>query len=446
MQSLSVYRLHKLLVVVGLLHVRVNAQTSTADRTTETGEAAITGALKTVKCSRLYSLICIESFANTPKTRDIDIYCLFYHADPNEECSPYSYPPVVNQLSAFPSIWEAASILSDDSAAQAKWDSISANIPSNISPPASNYSSDDPDCWWTYSLCTEPKLSGLPVDISAAPEPSTLGYGFDDGPNCSHNAFYDFLLNQNQKATFYYIGSNVADWPLEAQRALADGHEICAHTWSHPYMTTFSSEAAFAELWYCEFHILDIEILAVGVTPTCWRPPYGDVDDRIRSIAHALGLQTIMWGYDSEDADINGQSITDQTVVTNYNNFITTASNGTFNFNGAIILTHELNNFTMSEAVQFYPQLKSSFQHIVPVGVSLNKTQPYVETNYSLPTFEHTSTSDASTNLLPTVSSSSSTTASPSSLAAATTSSATNTSATKESTLYIGIVLGTIIV
>lgn len=39
----------------------------------------------------------------------------------------------MNQLSAFPSIWEAASILSDDSAAQAKWDSISANIPSNIS-------------------------------------------------------------------------------------------------------------------------------------------------------------------------------------------------------------------------------------------------------------------------------------------------------------------------
>ncbi|KAJ3894543.1 carbohydrate esterase family 4 protein [Lentinula edodes] len=351
MQSLSVYRLHKLLVVVGLLHVRVNAQTSTADRTTETGEAAIT--------------------------------------DPNEECSPYSYPPVVNQLSAFPSIWEAASILSDDSAAQAKWDSISANIPSNISvktqPPASNYSSDDPDCWWTYSLCTEPKLSGLPVDISAAPEPSTLGYGFDDGPNCSHNAFYDFLLSQNQKATFYYIGSNVADWPLEAQRALADGHEICAHTWSHPYMTTFSSEAAFAELWYS---VRLPERLAVGVTPTCWRPPYGDVDDRIRSIANALGLQTIMWGYDSEDADINGQSITDQTVVTNYNNFITTASNGTFNFTGAIILTHELNNFTMSEAVQFYSQLKSSFQHIVPVGVSLNKTQPYVETNYSLPTFE----------------------------------------------------------
>jgi hypothetical protein len=29
----------------------------------------------------------------------------------------------------------------------------------------------------------------------------TLGYGFDDGPNCSHNAFYDYLTSQNQKAS-----------------------------------------------------------------------------------------------------------------------------------------------------------------------------------------------------------------------------------------------------
>jgi hypothetical protein len=54
-----------------------------------------------------------------------------------------------------------------------------------------------------------------------------MGYGFDDGPNCTHNAFYDFLASQNQKATMFYIGSNVLNWPLEAQRALADGHQIC---------------------------------------------------------------------------------------------------------------------------------------------------------------------------------------------------------------------------
>jgi hypothetical protein len=32
-------------------------------------------------------------------------------------------------------------------------------------------------------------------------QPDTLGYGFDDGPNCSHNAFYDFLAQNDQKAS-----------------------------------------------------------------------------------------------------------------------------------------------------------------------------------------------------------------------------------------------------
>ncbi|KAJ3860904.1 carbohydrate esterase family 4 protein [Lentinula novae-zelandiae] len=365
-------RLLSTLICLQLLLLAGNA--AAIDRTSEQGEAAIT--------------------------------------DPDQECTPYDYAPVTNQMNSFPEVWEAAKILSDDSAALAKWNSISANIPTNIpqkvfshsglnvqcsyfqqtQPPPSSYSSSDPDCWWTYGQCTTPKLADLPPDITAAPEPSTLGYGFDDGPNCSHNAFYDFLQSQNQKATFYFIGSNVADFPLEAQRALTDGRTNSADTWSHPYMTTFASEDAFAELWYCDLlrtiEKMQMIKLVVGVTPTCWRPPYGDVDDRIRAIANALGLQTIMWEYDTADASVDGKTITDQTVVDNYNSFIQTAEGGAFNSTGTILLTHELNNFTMSEAVSFYPQLKSVFQYLVPVGVSLNKTQPYLETNYSLPTFE----------------------------------------------------------
>lgn len=137
--------------------------------------------------------------------------------------------------------------------------SVPTNIPvkgtitgdfSNFTP---TYNSSDPDCWWTYHNCVTPKLAGLPMDVSSVPEPLTMGYGFDDGPNCSHNAFYDFLSEQKQKATMFYIGSNVMNWPLEGQRGLADGHEICAHTWSHRYMTAFQSEDAFAELYYCKF-------------------------------------------------------------------------------------------------------------------------------------------------------------------------------------------------
>lgn len=59
------------------------------------------------------------------------------------------------------------------------------------------------------------------------------------------------------------------------------------------------------------------------------------------------------------------------------------------------MLTHELNNFTMSEAVKFYDQLASTFSSIVPFGVALNDTDPYFEGGYSLPSFEECRSSDA---------------------------------------------------
>lgn len=55
-------------------------------------------------------------------------------------------------------------------------------------------------------------------------------------------------------------------------------------------MTSLTDEQAFAELYFSKKAIKDI----LGVTVRCWRPPYGDVDDRIRWIAQALDMQTVM--------------------------------------------------------------------------------------------------------------------------------------------------------
>jgi len=165
---------------------------------------------------------------------------------------------------------------------------------------------------------------------------------------------------------------------------LADGHEICVHTWSHRYMTAFQSEDAFAELWYT----MNAIKLVIGVTPKCWRPPYGDVDDRIRSIANALGLATILWQYDSNDWQVGSTTVTPQQVDNNYESLIQNAQSGTFNSQGTIMLTHELNNFTMQEAMKFHDQLKAAFTGgLVPIAVAMNQTQPYVESNYSLPSY-----------------------------------------------------------
>ena len=135
--------------------------------------------------------------------------------------------------------------------------------------------------------------------------------------------------------------------------------------------------------------------LVTGVIPTCWRPPYGDIDvrstfphsfeyrninltfsvgiGRIQYIADQLGLQTVIWGCDSFDWRVGtvvqtvvgntttNTSITTATVNAEYDLFISNLTTGTFNTAGGILLTHKLNNFTMQEAINWYSRLKASF-------------------------------------------------------------------------------------
>lgn len=206
---------------------------------------------------------------------------------PDENCTPYYLSEINAIASQFPAIWEPASIVTGDQEATDAFARVNASglVPSDIpvrgTQPASlsgtgltdGYdSASDPDCWWTASHCTSPSSSiNLAADVIACPEPGTYGYSFDDGPNCTHNALYDAWQQANQKASLMYIGSNVMDWPLEAQRGIVDGHHICVHvspskagkrdmksdescrtaqTWSHRYLTAMTDEQVFAEFWY----------------------------------------------------------------------------------------------------------------------------------------------------------------------------------------------------
>jgi hypothetical protein len=193
------------------------------------------------------------------------------------ECSPYSLPGFDTLLKNYPTIWKTASIVPGDTAAKKTWSKIqkSGIIPTDVKQKGTgglgNFNgikynqNKDPDCWWTQTNCVTPKHKGIPDDIFQCAEPETWGLTFDDGPNCSHNAFYDFLQSQNQKASLFYIGSNVMDWPLEAERGIVDGHHVCVHTWSHQYMTQLTDEEVFAELYYTAKAIKDV----AGVSPRC---------------------------------------------------------------------------------------------------------------------------------------------------------------------------------
>ncbi|KFH63574.1 hypothetical protein MVEG_10268 [Podila verticillata NRRL 6337] len=97
---------------------------------------------------------------------------------------------------------------------------------------------------------------------------------------------YNFLLAQNkQQANLMYIGSCVMGAQDAAQRGLNDGHIFCAPNWSHPLMTQLTNAEVVAEFYYRLKMIKQV----LGITPRCWRPPFGDVDDRVRAIAWQMG-------------------------------------------------------------------------------------------------------------------------------------------------------------
>ncbi|KAI8638792.1 chitin deacetylase [Parasitella parasitica] len=235
-------------------------------------------------------------------------------------------------------------------------------------------SATDPDCWWSATTCTTPKLSDVNEDISKCPEPETWGLTYDDGPNCSHNAFYDYLQEKKLKASMFYIGSNVVDWPYGAMRGVLDGHHIASHTWSHPQMTTKTNQEVLAEFYYTQKAIK----LATGLTPRYWRPPYGDVDDRVRWIASQLGLTAVIWNLDTDDWSA-GVTTTVEAVEQSYADFIAMGTNGTFATSGNIVLTHEINNETMSMAVENLPKIISAYKQVIDVATCYNISYPYFE-------------------------------------------------------------------
>ncbi|KAK4057347.1 hypothetical protein OIO90_001413 [Microbotryomycetes sp. JL221] len=312
--------------------------------------------------------------------------------DPIEECTPYDYPPVSNIIHTYPPVWDIADLSNPniDPEVIALFNKINAsipNIPIKGSPDGQWFGGydgvADPDCWWTYTGCTTPKIKSLPTDVTQCNEPKSWGLTLDDGPNCTHNAFYDFLQQNNQTASLFYIGSNVLDWPLEAQRGFAMSNTLNAHTYSHHYMTGLTNEQAFAELYFSKKAIKDV----VNVTVRAWRPPFGDVDDRIRFIAQALDMKTIVWSEDTDDW--NWVNLGVPKIESNYKSIIGQVDTK-YTQSGAIVLTHELNNETMSLVEEFYPQIKTSWTGgVMPYEVCMNITTPYLETEgYVYPNYE----------------------------------------------------------
>jgi hypothetical protein len=155
----------------------------------------------------------------------------------------------------------------------------------------------DGRCWWSCGQCTRD------IDITTCSNSMQYGHTYDDGPGFYTNKLLRYLESKDLHATFFIVGSRAISHPDILQYEYMTGHELSIHTWSHGGpdllgLTSMTNEQIVAELGWTKKAIKQI----TGVTPTTMRPPYGDIDDRVRAISLAMGLIPVIWTSVPDDA------------------------------------------------------------------------------------------------------------------------------------------------
>lgn len=201
-------------------------------------------------------------------------------------------------------------------------------------------------CWWTCGQCTRS------TDIVECPDKLTWGVSYDDGPSDYTADLLNFFDDQKLTSTFFIVGSRAISRPAILQAEYMAGHQLSTHTWSHPPLTTLTNEQIIAELGWTREAIRQI----TGVSPNTMRPPYGDIDDRVRAICQAMGMTPIIWTaasatqeFDTEDWHIpSGESV--DTVIQNFDTILSLATSLNTGF---IVLSHDLWQQTVDLAVGY---------------------------------------------------------------------------------------------
>lgn len=118
---------------------------------------------------------------------------------------------------------------------------------------------------------------------------------FDDGPSAATTGrLLDILKEKQVKVTFFVLGNMAQRSPDLVRREEAEGHEVGSHTPWHNQQTKLTPANIQAE-WTTMEQIFG-EIL--GRAPTLTRPPYGAVNNNVRTY---LKQPLILWSIDPED-------------------------------------------------------------------------------------------------------------------------------------------------
>ncbi|KAI9012944.1 hypothetical protein BC832DRAFT_548404 [Gaertneriomyces semiglobifer] len=212
------------------------------------------------------------------------------------------------------------------------------------------------NCHWPHGHCTRATdTAQYKADVYVCKSADQWGLTYDDGPTVvADGAGFDtadirnHLAKLNGKATFFVSGAPGMLNTAEILTSYEAGHEIASHTWTHHPLTTLTNEQIVAEVMYTDALIFK----AIGKRPQLIRPPYGDLDDRVRAVLTALGYRSVTWtsAPDRDTHDAGG--VLAQVVNTVKTWFVAQP--------GFISLQHDISTNTSEMAVRILEEIEKT--------------------------------------------------------------------------------------
>jgi len=180
-------------------------------------------------------------------------------------------------------------------------------------PPPNNAPASEPSGQATQTPDNPPSTPGKPAgdptaNLVKGKNKKVLFFSFDDGPDPYWTPkILQVLAKHNAHATFFELGNMQAAHPGLREQVLAAGNTIGSHSISHPQLTAISAAERHRQIFD-------------GPKSTCFRPPYGASNPKVRADIKAAGMVQVLWDVDPRDWARPGVHAIVQNILNNAHN------------------------------------------------------------------------------------------------------------------------------
>lgn len=180
------------------------------------------------------------------------------------------------------------------------------------------------------------------------PKLPVVALTFDDGPSRYTKDIIDTLKSNNVNATFFVLGNKIEIYKDIIRESIKNGNEIGNHSYNHKWLSKLSTNELLDQINKTQ----DILKETVNYTPTCFRPTYGSVNNKIRK---SINLSITLWTIDTKDWKINSVDRIVERAIKDIED-------------GDIILMHDIFQRSSEALKKIIPRLKEQGYQFVTIS------------------------------------------------------------------------------